>query len=175
MKTTTKQITYAGVSLALCILLPFITLQQQQLGNMFSLIHIPVLLCGIICGWKYGLIVGLIAPLLRHFLFSMPPIQAATLMTFELAAYGAFAGLLYKALPKKPLNVYVTLILAMFLGRIVYGIAGFLLSRFIGISFTLNLFLAKAFIDAVPGIMFHIIVIPLVVFGLQKAKLNYNE
>lgn len=175
MKTTTKKITYSGVFLALCLLLPFLTFQQQALGNMFSLIHVPVLICGFVCGWQYGLIVGLIAPFLRHFLFGMPPFEAAVLMTFELAAYGAFTGILYKALPKKNANIYTVLILSMLLGRIVYGIAGFVFSPLIGINFSLSIFLAKAFVNAVPGILCHIIIVPLIVFGLRRAKVFFNE
>lgn len=175
MNNTTKKITYSGVLLALCILLPFLTFQQQQLGNMFSLIHIPVLLCGFVCGWQYGLIVGLMAPLLRHFFVGMPPFDAAVLMTIELAAYGAFAGVLYKSMPKKNVSIYVTLILSMILGRLAYGAAGFAFAKLLNIDFTIALFITKAFVNAVPGIICHIIVIPLIVIGLRKAKMMPDE
>ena len=87
-------------------------------------VHIPVLLCGFICGWPYGLIVGLIAPILRFLLFGMPPIfPTGIAMSFELAAYGMVCGILYKKLPKTIPNIYFSLIGSMLAGRIVWGIA----------------------------------------------------
>ena len=108
-----KNLTAAGICLALCLYLPFLTGQNQQLGNALSPMHIPVLLCGFICGPYYAAVVGLIAPLLRFMIFAMPPMPTGVAMCFELAAYGVVAGLLYNALPKKIPFIYVALITAM--------------------------------------------------------------
>ena len=96
-----KKMTYSAIFLALCLLLPFLTLQTVPLGNMFSLMHIPVFLCGFLCGWPYGFSVGFIAPLLRNLLFSMPPFPRNIAMAAELSVYGLTAGLLYRLFPKK--------------------------------------------------------------------------
>ena len=116
-----KNLTAAAMCLALCMLLPFITWQNVMVGNMFSLMHIPVLLCGFICGPLYGAAVGFIAPLLRHFTLGSPPMPICIAMAFELAVYGAATGCLYKLLPKKGLFVYVSLVSAMLANTAVIG------------------------------------------------------
>ena len=171
MTTTKKNITSA-ICLALCLILPFLTGQIPQIGNALAPMHIPVLICGLVCGWQYGLLVGLIAPVLRACTFGMPPLfPTATAMAFEMAAYGAFSGLLYAKLPKKLPYLYLSLISALLLGRIVWGLATWLLLGITGQGFSFSAFLAGAFINAVPGILCHILLIPPIVLGLRKAKL----
>ena len=175
MKVSVKKLVFAALCLALCIVLPFLTGQIPQIGGMLSPMHIPVLLCGFLCGWPYALAVGLIAPLLRHLMFGMPPILTALVMTFELGAYGAFAGIFYRILPKKTSCIYVALLLAMLAGRVVYGVASFIILGVSGTAFTFQAFLSGAFLTAWPGILCHIIVIPLIVIALKKAKLMPND
>ena len=175
MKISVKKLVLAAVCLALCLVLPFLTGQIPQIGAMLSPMHIPVLLCGFLCGWPYALVVGLIAPLLRHVLFGMPPIMTALVMTFELAAYGAAAGIFYKLLPKKNAYLYVALILAMLAGRVVYGVASLIILGISGSAFTFQAFLTGAFLTAWPGILCHIILIPLIVIALKKANLMPND
>lgn len=176
MTSTTKKITFAGMFLALALLLPFLTGQIPQIGNALSPMHIPVLLCGFVCGGPLGLVVGFIAPLLRYMLFGMPPIfPTGIAMAFELAIYGLAAGLLYKRLPKKTPYIYVSLILSMIIGRIVWGAAMFVISLLVtDVQFGLSAFLAGAFIKALPGIILHVVLIPVIVISLKKAKLMFN-
>ena len=101
-KVLTKNLTLSGLFLALALLLPFVTGQIPSIGSKLLPMHIPILICGFVCGWQYGLIVGLIAPVFRSMIFGMPPMfPTAVAMTFELAAYGCLAGILYKLFPKK--------------------------------------------------------------------------
>lgn len=168
----TKKMVFSAFFLALALVLPFLTGQIQQFGNMLSPMHIPVLLCGFICGWPWGLLVGAVSPLLRSVIFGMPPLMpVAVAMAFELAAYGAVAGIVYNLLPRKILNIYISLIIAMLAGRIVWGIAMYLLLMSTGGTFALQAFLAGAFIKSWPGIILHIAIIPPIILALQKAKL----
>ena len=170
MKRSIQNLCLSAVCLALCMVLPFLTGQIPQIGNALSPMHIPVLMCGLICGWQYGLAVGFAAPLLRFLLFGMPPIMPTGLaMMFELAAYGAFSGLLLQFLPKKLYCLYASLIGAMVGGRIVWGIARFVLGQIVGPAFTFPLFVSGAFVSAVPGIVCHILLIPPVVIGVRRA------
>ena len=170
------KLTYAAVCLALCLVLPFLTGQIPQIGSKLLPMHIPVLLCGFLCGPVWGCAVGLIAPILRSLLFGMPPLfPMATAMAFELAAYGLFAGLFYKLLPKKTPYLYLALILAMIGGRLVWGLAQTILMGVSGKSFTLTAFWAGAFANAWPGIILQLVLIPPVVAALKKAKLMLNE
>lgn len=171
-----RKVITAGVCLALCMLLPFLTGQLPQIGKVLSPMHIPVLLCGFVCGWQYGLIVGLIAPLLRSLCFGMPPLfPTAAAMAFELAAYGAFSGILYKVLPKKIPFLYISLIGAMVLGRIVWVLATLILLGISGQLFTFAATVSGAFTNAIPGIICHILIIPPIVLGLKKAHLTECE
>ena len=153
-------------------LLPMLTFQNQQLGSMFSLMHIPVFVAGFACGWPLGLAVGLAAPLLRSVMFGMPPLfPMAVAMSCELAVYGAAAGALYRALPRRKPMIYAALIGAMLAGRAVFGCAMALLLGATGSSYTWGAFLASAFTNAVPGIVCHILLVPLIVMALEKARL----
>ena len=83
--TMLKNLTLSAMFLALGLLLPLLTGQIQQIGNMLLPMHIPVFLCALICGWKYGLAVGAILPLLRCVTFGMPPLfPTAIAMALEL-------------------------------------------------------------------------------------------
>ena len=167
-----RRLTLTDMFIALGYLLPFLTGQIPQFGAMLSPMHIPALLCGFVCGWQYGLVAGAIMPLLRSATLGMPPMfPTAVAMAFELAAYGCAAGLLYRALPKKIDFVYVALVLSMLIGRAVWGLASAVLMMGTENAFTTQAFLAGAFINAWPGIILHILVIPPVVLGLRRAKL----
>ena len=107
------RLTGAGLALALALVLPFLTGQIPEVGSMLCPMHLPVLLCGFVCGGPWGLAVGAIAPILRSLLFSRPPMFSAIPMAFELAAYGAVAGFLYRKMPKTKGSIYATLIAAM--------------------------------------------------------------
>ena len=171
----TRRLVYSGVCLALALVLPFLTGQIPQIGSMLSPMHIPVLLCGFLCGWQWGVAVGFIAPLLRYALFQMPPMPMDIAMAFELAAYGAISGLLYKKLPKTNANVYVTLILSMIAGRIVWGAARFVIAGLTNSTFPFSAFIAGAVTEAIPGIILHIVLIPIIVIALERAKLVLND
>ena len=171
-----RRLTYAALFLAIALVLPFITGQIPQIGAMLSPMHIPVLLCGFLCGWPWGLAVGLIAPPLRSLLFGMPAmIPGGVAMAFELAVYGAVSGWLYRRLPKKPGSVYIALIIAMIAGRLVWGAARVILAGMTGSSFTWALFLAGAVTNAVPGIILHIVLVPILVIAMNRAGLSLNQ
>ena len=122
MKKQVKNLTLAAMFLAIGFVLPFLTGQIQTIGNMLSPMHIPVLLCGLICGWKYGVAVGFILPLLRSMIFGMPPMYPnAIAMAFELMTYGLVIGLLYsRSRWQCVVALYRCLIAAMLAGRVVW-------------------------------------------------------
>ena len=168
--------TYAALYLGIALVLPFITGQIPEIGAMLCPMHIPTLLCGFLCGWPWGLAVGFIAPLLRSVVFGMPAMfPGAVAMAFELAVYGGLAGLLYRLLPKKKVNIYLTLIVSMIAGRIVWGIVRLVLAGLSGSSFTWALFLSGAITTAIPGIILQLALIPVLVMVLEKAGLSLNK
>ena len=171
----TCRLTYAALYLAIALVLPFLTGQIPEIGSMLCPMHIPALLCGFVCGWPWGLAIGFISPLLRSLLCGMPTAYTAVAMAFEMAVYGAVAGILYRILPKKGWGIYVTLLTAMVAGRIVWGGVQFLLAGLLSSEFSLPLFLAGAVTNAIPGIIVQIILIPVLVAAMEKAGLTLNS
>lgn len=155
--------------LAIGQVLPFITGQIPEIGKMLCPMHLPILLCGFICGPRYGAIVGFICPLLRSVLFNMPVMYPSAIgMAFELMTYGLVSGLLAEKLGRNSYkNIYATLIIAMVAGRLVWGLAQIVLLGIKGNAFTMSAFLSGAIINAIPGIILQLILIPLVVKSLN--------
>ena len=168
-KTNLKTLVLAALFLAIALVLPFLTGQIPEIGSMLCPMHIPVLLCGFFCGWPWGLAVGIIAPLLRSLLFSMPPMfPTAICMAFELATYGAVSGLLYSKLPRKKASIYGALLIAMVAGRLVWGLARFLCTGLDVSAFGLSAFWSGAVATAIPGIIVQLLLIPVLVMALEK-------
>lgn len=166
------KLTVAALCVALGLVLPFLTGQIPQIGKMLSPMHIPVFLCGFLAGPLWGGIVGVITPLLRSVLFHMPALfPNAVSMAFELCVYGVAAGWFYRLLPKKLPYLYLSLLGSMLAGRAVMGLANaalYSLSANLE-TYTWKMFLAGAFINAVPGIILHVIAVPLLVVAVQQA------
>ena len=172
-KTNLVKLTLSALFLALAYVLPFLTGQIPEIGAMLCPLHIPVLLCGFICGPTWGAAIGFIAPLLRSLTLGMPPLfPTAVCMAFELTAYGAVTGLLYKALPKKKPYIYVSLLSAMVIGRLIWGAAMFICVGIGGGAFTFSAFLAGALLNAIPGIILQVVLIPILVMFLNNPKIT---
>ena len=160
----TKKLILAALFLALAYLLPFVTGQMREIGNMLCPMHIPVLLCGFICGWPWGLAVGLVAPLFRSLTVGMPFFfPNAVCMALELAVYGAICGLMHRLLPRKKVFIYLSLLIAMIAGRLVWGAAMFVCLGATGGSFTAAAFLSGAVTNAIPAIVIQIVLVPVLV------------
>ena len=177
MDSKTKNLSLASLFIAVGLILPsLVTMHIPEIGRMLLPMHIPVLFCGLICGRKYGLIVGFILPLMRGFLVGLPVFfPNGIAMAFELATYGFVIGLFYHhtAPQKNMVTLYLSLIAAMTAGRIVWGSAMALLLGFGGGQFTLQLFIAGAFVNALPGIVIQLVLIPIIMTALNRTGLVY--
>ena len=174
-----QKLTYSALFLAIALVLPFITGRIPEIGSALCPMHIPVLLCGFICGWPWGMAAGMTAPLLSSVLFGMPVMfPKAIAMMFELAVYGLVSGLLYRRLPRKKWSIYAVLIIAMLAGRIVYGIVYLVLLKtglaVIGESL-LHFVWIRAFVKPFPGIILHLVLVPVLVMALERAGLSLNR
>lgn len=170
MMRNVKNMVSAAMFLAIGLVLPIFTGQIPQIGNMLLPMHIPVFLCGLICGWQYGGSIGLILPLLRSTVFGMPVFfPTATAMAFELMTYGLVAGLLYSRSKWQCIRaLYCCLITAMLAGRVVWGIVQAVQFGLTGSALTWQFFLAEAFLNAIPGILVQLILIPSVMVALNR-------
>ena len=172
-RTRVYRMVLAALFLALAYVMPFLTGQIPEIGSKLCPLHVPVLLCGFICGPAWGAVVGCVAPLLRALILGMPPLfPTAVCMAFELAAYGAVTGLMHRRLPKKRPFIYISLLSAMVVGRLIWGAAMYVCMGVKGGTFTLSAFAAGAFINAIPGILIQIVLIPILVMALDNPKIN---
>ena len=166
-----KKMVVAALFIALGIVLPLAFHSVPNAGRVFLPMHIPILLCGILCGFPYGLAVGIVTPFLSSIFTGMPPAAFLPSMVCELAAYGTVSSLLMRYLRVKNTyaKVYVSLIGAMLFGRLLFGALNALIFS-VG-SYSMQIWLTAAFVTALPGVIIQIIIIPAVVVVLQKAKL----
>ncbi len=172
-KENTKKLVLSALFLALGAVLPFLTMQIKEIGDSLLPMHIPVMLCGVICGWQYGAAIGFILPLLRGIIFGMPPLYPNALwMACELLTYGLVIGFMYRLLPKKFPYIYIALITSMLCGRIVWGIVKALLLTGGNSPFTFAAFWTGGFVDAALGIALQLIIVPLVVKVLKRAEIQ---
>lgn len=167
-----KNMVLTAMFLAIGLVLPFLTGQIKEIGNMLLPMHIPVYLCAFICSWKYGMVMGLVLPIMRSAIFHMPVMYPnAVAMAIELATYGLVAGYLYGKSKYKCIKaLYKCMIPAMIIGRVVWGIAQVVLLGIGGKAYTMSAFISGAFLNAIPGIILQLILIPAIMVALGRAK-----
>lgn len=168
-RNSIKNMTMAAVCVALCVVLPIAFHSIPDAGSVFLPMHIPVLICGMICGWPYGFLCGLVGPLLSSALTGMPPIAFLPGMMVECAAYGMVSGLMLKYVHTKSTyaDLYIALITAMIAGRVISGIAKALIFT---PGLAMSAWITASFVTALPGILIQLVFLPSVVFTLMKAK-----
>lgn len=166
-----RKMILSALFLAIGIILPMITMQIPAIGNMLLPMHIPVLLCGFLCGAPYGAIIGFIVPLLRSVLFGMPVMMpTAAAMAVELMCYGMLSGLLYRQLKEIKGRICISLMAAMILGRVAWGMTAWGLYSLAGSEFSWMIFVTQAFLNAIPGIIVQLVLIPIIVATLEKSQ-----
>ena len=170
--SSVKKLTLCAVCIALCAVLPPV-FHMLALGSILSPMHIPVLLCGLACGWPYGAFCGLAGPLVAHLINGAPPAASLVSMIPELIVYGLVCGLLMKLIHTGRLYVdlYCALVPAMLAGRIVGGIAQAIFLTANGQSYSLALWAGAYLVQAIPGIILHLALIPTLVVVLTRARL----
>ncbi len=170
----THKLVLTAFFLALVFILPFFTGQIQVIGSMLLPMHLPVLLCGFFVGWPYALALGVISPILRSLMFGMPPMFPVAIgMAIEMGVYGFVSGFCYLHSKKKNIvSIYVSLLLAMILGRVAYGLATLIMLGTVGSTYTFSAFIAGAFFSAIPGIILQLVLIPILVKTLSRFSLN---
>lgn len=164
-----KKLTLASVCIALCVVLPIAFHSIPDGGSIFLPMHIPVLICGMLCGWPYGLVCGLMGPLLSSAITGMPPAAMLPAMMVECGAYGLVSGLMLKVVRTGRTygDLYIALVTAMIAGRVLSGIAKALIFM-PGISMTA--WVTASFVTALPGIAIQLVFLPGVVCTLMKAR-----
>jgi len=168
--TYVKKMVLTAACAALCVVVPMAFHAIPNAGSIFLPMHIPVLLCGMICGWPFGLSCGLVGPLLSSLITGMPPAAILPGMMVECAVYGGVAGLLmrYVRTGNRFADLYLSLIPAMLAGRVVSGIAKALI---FAPGTSLAAWATASFVTALPGIVIQLVLVPVIVAGLQRSRL----
>lgn len=158
-----------AICVALCVILPFAFHAIPNGGTLFSPMHLPVLLCGIVCGSQYGLLCGLAGPLLSSILTGMPGPAYLPTMMIELAIYGLVTGLSmhFVHTGKQVADIYISLLAAMLSGRIITGIIRALI--FAKGTYSLQAWATGYFVSCFPAILIQLVLIPILYLALEKA------
>lgn len=169
--SSVKRICISAVCIALCCVLPM-AFHAVGLGSTFCPMHIPVLLCGMLCGGSYGLLCGIVGPLLSSLLTGMPGVTGLITMVPELMVYGLISGIASKRIRTRHLyaDLVISLVVAMVAGRVVGGIASAIFYLGKGEGFGIALWATSYFVTTLPGILVQLILIPILVVTLTKAK-----
>ena len=168
--TPVKKLVFTAVCAALCLVLPMAFHSVPNAGMIFLPMHIPVLLCGLICGWPYGGVCGLIGPLISSLITGMPPAAMLPSMMVECCAYGFVTGMLMRHVHTKHAvaDLYISLVSAMVVGRVV---AGFAKAWIFTPGVAPFAWVTTSLVAGIPGIAIQLVLMPMVVFALTRAKL----
>ena len=139
-----KQSIITAVCIALCVVLPMAFHSIPQAGMIYCPMHIPALICGIICAPQYAIICGIAGPLLSSVLTGMPPAAMLPSMLVELTC-------------------------ALLIGRVIAGIVKALI--FARGEITITAWATSYFVTCLPGIIMQIILVPVIYASLVKANL----
>lgn len=166
-----KKSIITAVCIALCYVVPLLFHGVQNAGRVFLPMHLPVFLCGLICGWQYGLLCGLAGPALSSLLTSMPPAAMLPSMMLELAVYGCVSGLMMRFIRTKNTyaDLYISLIAALLCGRVVAGLMQALI--FSKGAYSITAWVSGYVVTSWPGTLIQLVLLPSVVFALMKAHL----
>lgn len=165
-----KRIVLTAVCAALCVVLPMAFHAFPGGGNVFLPMHIPVLLCGLMCSWPYGLICGLLGPALSCLLTQMPPVAYLPSMMVECSVYGCVAGAMMRLVRTGKIyaDLYISMATAMVLGRVV---AGFAKALIFAPGTPIFAWVTTSLVEGIPGIVIQLLLIPSLVYALMRAHL----
>ena len=165
-----KRLTLSALCIALCVVLPMAFHVIPNAGSVMLPMHIPVLLCGLVCGWQYGLLCGCLGPLVSSILTGMPPAAILPGMMVECGMYGCVGGLMMERVRTGSLyaDLYISLPVAMLAGRVISGIVKALI---LTPGLSLAAWATASFVTALPGISIQLILLPTLIVALTRAGL----
>jgi hypothetical protein len=172
-KVQAEVLASAGLGVAAAVLLPLL-FHAFGLGPALLPMHLPVLLTGALRGPFAGFAAGLLAPLVSTLLTGMPPLfPVATLMTAELATYGAVGGWLRPRVVRRPEGGrgWASFLLAagqewgwlvptLLAGRLTLGLAATTFGPLVGLRVPAAAYVWGAVVTGLPGLLLQLAVIP---------------
>lgn len=165
-----RSLAYTAVCAALCVVVPMAFHSIPNAGTVFLPMHIPVLLCGLICPWPYSLLCGLLGPLLSSVITGMPPAAMLPSMMVECGTYGLVSSLMMRFVRTRcaTADLYISMVSAMILGRVVAGLAkAFILAP----GTPAFAWVSTSLVTGIPGILIQLLLVPAIILALTHAKL----
>ena len=165
-----KRMVFTAVCAALCLVLPMAFHSIPNAGQVILPMHIPVLLCGLICGWPFGFVCGLVGPFLSSIITGMPPAAMLPSMMIECASYGCVTGLMMKYVRtgRPYADLYISMGTAMILGRVIAGLAK---AWILAPGTPAFAWVTTSLVAGIPGIIIQLVLMPTVIFALTRARL----
>ncbi len=169
-RITVKTLISAGIVLLAALLPQFIHLVSGAEGGAKWLpMYLPVLLGGCLLGWRWGLAVGILSPLVSFGFTSLTgnPMPAAVRLPYmaaELAVFAAVSGLFSAKISENGWMAFPAVLLAQVSGRVCFAALAFV---FQGVS-SLTFAAAWAQIQAgLPGLFAQAVLVPFIVMGMR--------
>lgn len=141
-----------------------------SLGEIFLPMHIPIILVGFLAGPYAGAIAGLLGPLASFVLTRMPTSFMLPFIMIELCTYGLAAGLI------KDINIpsIFKVLLVQVSGRIIRSIMVLISVYAFGNMSIKVSSVWMSVVTGIGGIILQLIVIPLIIYGIEKLKKDEN-
>lgn len=177
-KITVKSLISVGV-VALAVLLPqLVHLVAGASGGVQWLpMYLPVLLGGCLLGWKWGLGVGVLSPLVSFAITSltgnaMPAASRLPYMMAELAVFAAVSGLFSKKIAENGWMAFPAVLLAQVSGRAVFLA---LAAIFQGVSALSAAAVWSQIQTGLLGMVLQAVLVPFIAMGLRALLLHDKE
>lgn len=154
-----KKALFIVIFTALSVALPWFCHQFNLAGPTFLPMHFFVLMAGLLFGWRVGLFVGFLTPLVSFLSSGMPPVILLPTITLEVMAYGFFAGLMRE----KKIDLWLGLILALIFGKLVLFFSAWLLMSVSPVNYLYN-----AVKTGLPGLLIQLALLPFLVRAVQR-------
>ena len=157
-----KTLFFASIFTALSVLTPLAAhyFGGVAAGRLFLPMHFFVLAAGLVLGWRGGLAVGILTPLISYSASGMPVVAVLPFVLLELAAYGFFAGLLQERIK----NVWAALAGALILGRVIL----FLGIAVLPTKLVASQYVVSAMLNGWRGVALQVLLVPVAVVFVRR-------
>ncbi len=165
-KTVVGTVLLSGIGIALPRI--FHVLAGSTAGSTYLPMHIAVLIAALTFGVISGSVVAGVSIVFSYLLTGMPTLARLPYMLIELLIYAVLLGLF-----NKKFNSYVSLILSLIVGRVLYAGILFVAGNIFGLSLEGVSGVLEAVRAGIPGLLIQLAFVPFIAYSIKKGiKLN---
>ncbi len=178
VKITVKTLISVGI-IALAVIFPqLVHLALGAPGGVQWLpMYLPIILCGCLLGWKWGLGVGILSPVIGFAITSlagnpMPALVRLPYMIVELAVFAAVSGLFSRSIAKNGWMAFPSVLLAQVSGRLVFLAMAAIFQSVSPLSAAV---VWSQIQTGLLGMVLQAVIIPFIVMGLRLLLIKDKE